>query len=368
MMSLVRSDGIARRTRLLTRSLVPALALAFLFLTSTPPPAYATHQSDENRDGVVDLQDLILFSEKKLRQDWQEVDWCQWIAEPDKLHRHREELIAFIGNHFACDPLTVVNANVYPTRLAWAPEGKLYVSDAQVGSVFIYERQPELTAVAELKNLSKPLGVALHASGALYVGGDGLDRVEVYDPQGQRTGSIGEGTTRMPNDLAFDASGNLYVADSQSNLIWVYDASGALVRSIGAGELRFPVAIEIASQELYVADQRNFQIKVFSLEGDLLRTLGGHATQGMLGYKWKGKFVRLQSLAIDATGRLHALDSHQGLIEILDPLTGSFLTSYGEKGTAPGQMSLPLDIALNGSGEMAVADAENKRVEILPTP
>jgi hypothetical protein len=87
-----------------------------------------------------------------------------------------------------------------------------------------------------------------------------------------------------------------------------------------------------------------------------------------MGYRWKGKFVRLQSLGIDSTGRLHALDSHQALIEVLDPETGGYLTSYGEKGTVPGQLRLPLDIAPSGSGEMFVTDAENRRVEILAMP
>jgi hypothetical protein len=90
-------------------------------------------------------------------------------------------------------------------------------------------------------------------------------------------------------------------------------------------------------------------------------------TQGSLGYKWKGRFVRLQSLGIDASGRLHALDSHQGLIEILDRVSGSYISSYGEKGTGTGQFALPLDIAPLGSGEAAVTDAQNMRVEILPT-
>jgi DNA-binding beta-propeller fold protein YncE len=330
------------------------------------------HRSDQNRDGVVDLQDVIVFADDHLGQDWQTVVWCQWLQSDDRRLKRRRlrKLLAFIAEYFACDspPPAVANANAYPTRLAWASDGRLYVSDALAGSVFVYERRPELTPVAEYKNLAKPLGVALDDRGILYVGVDGRDRVEIYDAGGGLIATIGDGTIRMPNDLAFDAAGNLYVADSRSNRVWVYDPTGALLQGIGQGELRFPVALAVSGAELYVADQGNYQIKVFDLQGNLLRVLGGRVSQGSLGYRWRGRFVRLEAVAIDAAGRLHALDSQQGLIEVLDATTGAFLTSYGEKGTGPGQLSLPMGIAMNSAGETAVSDSENQRIEILPIP
>jgi hypothetical protein len=367
-MSLIRFRTRPERARRRGLSLLYALLVGALCLASHPGPAQATHKSDQNKDGVVDLQDVILFSEEHLEQDWQSVDWCQWLQTENKKHQHLEDLLAFIEAYFQCDAFAVVNANVYPTRLAWGADGKLYVTDVVVGSVFVYERLPELTVVGELKRLARPLGVAVGAGGTLYIGADGSDRVEVYDAQGAPIGRIGESEIEMPNDLVLDSNGTLYVADSQAKRIWVYGSDGTLLSSIGAGQLGFPVALEVFGEELYVADQASFEIKVFNLEGTLLRTLGGRVTQGMLGYSWKGKFVRLQSLGIDASGRLHALDSHQGLIEILDRVTGNYISSYGEKGRGAGQLELPLDIAPLGAGETAVTDAENKRVEILPTP
>ena len=345
------------------------LVLALAFLGFSVQSAAATHKSDQNHDGVVDLQDVQLLAEHHFGQDWQTVDWCAWLESGDKLLQKKQmaELIQFIRDYF-CSRLAVVGVNNYPTRLVWGPAGRLFVSDAKAGSVFMYERAPALTAVGEYKGLGKPLGVALDGAGQLYVGVDDFDRVEVYDSQGTLIRTIGGGAIRMPNDLAFDAAGNLYVVDSKSNQIWVYDPAGVLLHSIGAGELRFPVALEISDQEIFVADQRNSQVKVFDLQGNLLRALGGFVTQGSLGYKWKGKFVHLQSVSIDSTGRLHALDAIQGLVEVLDATTGTFITSYGEKGTGPGQLNLPLDIDINDADETAVSDAENRRVEILSAP
>lgn len=348
-----------------------ALLLAWLAAVVAPGPARAAKLSDQNRDGVVDLADLMLFSQNELGLDWQTVDWCAWLASPHRKEKHLLALIDFIDATFACgeeDPLAIRNTVQYPTRLAWGPDDqKLYVTDPQVGSIFIYDSS--LTLIGEIKGLARPLGIDVGPQGDVYVGSDDLDNVEVYDPAGTRLATIGQGIVRMPNDLAFDQDGKLYVADSRRNRIWVFDpATGENVGVIGAGQLRFPSAIAISGQELFVADQSDFVVKVFDLQGNLLRSLGGEVGQGSLGYKWKGKFIRLQGLGIDGAGRLHALDCHMGIIQILNAATGAYITSYGTQGTAPGELNLPLDIDLNQYGQTAVTSTKNQRVELLTPP
>jgi sugar lactone lactonase YvrE len=212
------------------------------------------------------------------------------------------------------------------------------------------------------------LGLAVDTLGNIYVGNNQFDNVEVYTPEGSKTATIGAGTVHMPNDMAFDGNGKLYVADSRRNRIWVFDpATGANLGSIGAGELRFPSALTISGQELFVADQSNFAVKVFDLQGTLLRSFGEEVSSGF-GYKWKGKFVRLQALAIDATGRLHTLDSHMGIIQILDATGGAYITSYATNGSGPGELDMPLDMDLNQYGQMAVSNTRNERLELLTPP
>jgi DNA-binding beta-propeller fold protein YncE len=323
-----------------------------------------------SHDDTVDLDDLAAYSQNELGRDWQTVDWCDWLANPPSDPDGLRELRLFVASYFSCDsdPLAIANANHYPTRLTWGVDAqRLYVSDADANSVFIYDNQIEL--LGELKNLGTPLGVAVDPLGNIYVGNNEFDNVEVYDADGLKTATLGSGIVLMPNDLALDADGNLYVADSLANLIWVFDpATGQVLRSIGSGQLLFPSALAIAGIELFVADQSNHQVKVFDLDGNLLRSLGSEATQGMIGYRWQGRFVRLQSLAVDAAGRLHALDSQMSVIQILDALDGAYLDSYGTRGTAEGELNLPLDIALNDYGELAVANTRNHRIELLTPP
>lgn len=273
--------------------------------------------------------------------------------------------------------LAVKHKNLLPTRLAQEPGGKLYVSDAQIGSVFIYDTN--LSVIGELKNLDIPLGVAVDSEGNIYVGNRGRQNVEVYSPNGIKLFVIGNGAIPMPNDLALDLEGNLYVVDSLSDTVKVYDATGHRLQDIGGpgdgdGGLKFPVAVTISYRqpegELYIADQGHGKVKVFDLQGNFLRAYGGPTDMFLSDIENEDKFSKIQSLAIDGEGRLHAVDSFANHIQLFnaDMDTGAYLGSYGAFGTGVGQLNLPLDIFINDSGQVLVTNAGNRRVEIMEPP
>jgi len=370
-MRSTRANRPPRRVRLLRSVVLFGVVSVVLFPVVFSGLAGAATLSDQNRDGVVDLADVVLFSQAELGQDWQTVDWCQWLQSPHKHEKHLQQLLDFINEHFRCDqgdPFAIRNANKSPTRLAWSADGQqLFVTDSKVGSVFVYDSTA--TLLGELKVTGKPLGVAVNPQGDLYVGNNKSDVVEVYGPDGFKTATIGAETLKMPNDLAFDQYGQLYVVDSQQNRVEVFNpASGESLRTFGTGQLRFPSALAISGEEVFVADQSNFVIRVFDLQGNLLRSFGGEVTQGFMDYDWQGKFARIQSLAVDSAGRLHVLDSHMAIIQILDAANGAYIDSYGSNGSAPGELDLPLDIDINSYGETAVANTRNERVELLTPP
>jgi hypothetical protein len=270
-------------------------------------------------------------------------------------------------------PLVPKNANDRPTRMALGPAGNLYVSDAKVRSVFIYDASLQVTG--ELKDLDSPVGVAVDSAGFIYVGNSGIANVEKYNSEGQLIATIGEGMIRMPTDLTLDWDDNLYVADLESDLVWVFKPDGTPLRPIRKGGLKSPMAVEIAyaadgsnQQELYVADKGNYLVKVFDLQGNLIRSFGGFPEKGgMMGttWYWQGKFISLQSLAVDAQGDLHALDIYMNRVQILDPVTGAYIADYGEYGTGAGQLKVPQDIIINNAGDVIVANSDNKRVEVI---
>ncbi len=266
--------------------------------------------------------------------------------------------------------LTVYHSNDLPIRIAQGPDERIYVSDTQSGSVFIYT--PELTLEQEINAFERPLGVAVDEHQHLYVGSDTNDRVEVYDAQGFKLREFGTGEILMPNDIAIGPPGRIYIADSLSDAVWVYAPNGSFVQRIGTtgegpGQFRFPAAVTLAQRdgawELYVADQGNARIQVFTPDGVFLRTFGSKVAD--FSRTWHGRFIKIQSLAMDAQDRLHVLDSTMHTIQILDPDDGTFLGSYGMHGPLPGELKLPLDLMINAAGETVVTNAGNQRVETI---
>lgn len=210
----------------------------------------------------------------------------------------------------------------------------------------------------------------MDSTGNIYVGNDGRDNVEVYDAAGNKIRDIGIGIVQMPNDLALDLDGNLYVADSHADNVQVYAPDGALLRTIGDGLLQFPASVTVAytvpgggGGELYVADQGHTKIQVFSLSGALIRSYGVRLE--LEETDWHGKFVQIQSLAVDQMGRLHVLDSSLSLVQILDAVSGAYIDHYASMGTSEGQLYLPLDIVITANNQTMVTNNGNHRIDMI---
>ncbi|MHC4465690.1 MAG: NHL repeat-containing protein [Planctomycetota bacterium] len=340
--------------------------LVSIGISSQAYAAVSNFEGDIDGDWDVDHDDLNAFFLRWLDPNCNETTWCNRADINRDLSVNFRDYALLLQNWKKAD-LSVLNENDSPTRLALASDGKVYVSDSKEDSVFIYD--PNLDLIGELKGLDKPLGVAVGLNGDIFVANDGRDNVEVYDSKGVNKMTIGEGKIKKGNDLVLDRDGNIYVADSLSNVIWVYDQDGKALPNIGNGILDFPVALDIAYRDevakLYVGDQHHYKVRVFDPNGALLRSYGSMVSSGMSGLKWKGRFVQLQSLAVDDQGRLHAADCYMNRIQILNADTGSYIFDYGEFGKGPGLLNLPLDIAIDDTNDVIVTNYGNKRVEII---
>lgn len=268
--------------------------------------------------------------------------------------------------------LALKGENSFPVKLAEDAGNHLYVSDTDTNSVFIYEY---LRPAAQIKGLDHPLGVVVDSTGLIYVGNMGRKNVEVFDRTGTKVNTIGNGTIGMPNALAISKDGKLYVVDSVAKAIKVFAANGIPLFQFGQpgtgnGKFDFPVDIEIGirsgtnQEELYVADQGQGTIQVFDTNGVFLRAYGG-----ILPYEksseWHGLFTRLQAVAIDHLGRLHALDSFNSRVQILDSVSGAYILSYGSYGNTAGKVNIPLDILITRQKYVLAANSGSHRVDVL---
>jgi hypothetical protein len=365
--------------------------------------------SDLNNDGAINTQDLVIFSSMYLELNWELVEWCAFYEATMLEERYNGKitqyyldrfrlLLGYIFDAFGCDSIpvfpSVKNQPVSLTRMALNEDilsdyfGYIYISDARLGSVFIYNTSWFL--IGEIENLDKPLGIAIDSQGYLLVGNNGRNNIEVYDPDnGDLIATFGEGLVRMPTAITIGSNGDIYVTDSKAHKVWVFESSYVHIRTIGIpgtedGQLKFPVDTAIVTrddsgtsvQEIYIADQGNHRIQVFDLNGSFLRTIGPvlALSNWCIEYGFgcpadaHGTFNRLQALDVDSLGRLHALDIFEAGVTIIDPFSGAKLGSYGSWGTDIGQLRTPLDVLITNSGEAMVTDNNTSEVEIFAIP
>jgi DNA-binding beta-propeller fold protein YncE len=84
---------------------------------------------------------------------------------------------------------------------------------------------------------------------------------------------------------------------------------------------------------------------------------GGRGTQN-------GEFESPTGIAVDGNGNILVADTGNGRIEKFSP-TGAFLGSIGTKGSGYGQLGAPNGIAIDRAGNIYVAEADNHRVQKL---
>jgi hypothetical protein len=138
------------------------------------------------------------------------------------------------------------------------------------------------------------------------------------------------------------------------------------------------VDAEIIGSNIFVADQEHARIQVYDLYGAWVRSITFAGTPGSDCYYdwqlWKEvcltpgmePFKRIQALDTDASGRLHVLDKLSAYALIFDPVTGAYISSYGEYGSGPFQLQVPTDVHILPTNEAMVNAGAGGRIEIFP--
>ena len=251
-----------------------------------------------------------------------------------------------------------------PARVAADMLGNCYVSDPAAGQVVVFDAFGRIAAVRQ--GFAGPLAIAVDGSGHIFLGEEQTRSVSVFDAQWNflyKLGS-GDGEFTLPNYLAFDTNGNVFVSDGFANAVKVY-AGATLVYQFGSagtgnGQFDFPAGIAVsAGGEVFVVDQNNERAQVFSLDGVFKRSY--KFTKGML----NTPTGRKQGVLLDNAGRLYVADTFQGIVKVYDAAAGTYLSTIGSFGSAPGQLRSPAGLALDGFNRLKTASIKNSRVEIF---
>ena len=297
-------------------------------------------------------------------------------------------------------------------------------ADLVIGQANFVQTAPNQGGSVSPSSLAGPLNVAVDAKGNLYVADSGNHRVLEYNAPlssgmpanlvfGQggnlsiglaNNGGINSNSLNMPVGLALDGQGNLYIADVVTHRVLEYNTplvSGFTAdrvfgqASMGGGTanydgvnnhtLNVPAHLVLDGQgNLYVSDNANQRVLEFDtpLTSDMSadRVFGQASFSGFSpnagGTTNDHGFNQPGGLCLDRQGSLYVSDSaNQRVLVFFKPLAGAvsagrvfgqgnFSANQANAGGSPSAGSLfsPSGLALDGLGNLYVADNANRRV------
>ncbi len=175
--------------------------------------------------------------------------------------------------------------------------------------------------------------------------------------------------------VATDSRDRVFVFNRGDHPIVIFDRDGGFLGSWGEGLFVRPHGITIGPDDVvYCTDDLDHTVKKFTAKGKPLSTLGtsGHPSDtGATSMDFRtirgaaGPFHYPTNLAIAPDGSLYISDGYgNARVHRFSP-DGTYLFSWGQPGTGPGEFRLPHGIAVGPDGTVVVADRENSRLQFF---
>jgi sugar lactone lactonase YvrE len=199
---------------------------------------------------------------------------------------------------------------------------------------------------------------------------------------GQRGNIDATGTSARfdsPYGMAVDAAGNIFTADWRNHTIRKITPAGVVTTLAGqpgvagtsdgtgsAAHFNFPEGVAVdASGNVFVADYGNHLIRKVTQAG-VVTTVFGIA--GNIGNAKDGKLNFPSGIRVDGAGRIYVANTSDCTIAVISGGIGGTLAGFtGRPGSADGadttaRFNYPTDIALDGTGNLYVADRGNHTI------
>ena len=205
--------------------------------------------------------------------------------------------------------------------------------------------------------IGHPNGITIGPSGHAFVA-DGVNaRIVEISPDGSfvaEYGAPGTDTLRGPSKVAFGSDRTMYVSDGAACGIsmWSNSIYQGWFGGCGGGPGQLQSAswgVAVNGDRVYVSDTQGYRVEVFNTAGQFL-------------FAWSTNDLS-EGLAVDASGNVYVAQ-YAGRVGVYSP-TGSLISTIGTPGSGPGQLNSPYDVALDGAGNVYVADSYNHRIEVF---
>ncbi|HYG40641.1 MAG TPA: PKD domain-containing protein [Cytophagales bacterium] len=260
------------------------------------------------------------------------------------------------------------------------------------GPVFTYI---QTSTVSTFVQLNQAVRIAVGPDGTLYVSDYANNVIKQVTPQGVITTYAGTGqqgyndgkTTEAmfnhPAGIAVDAVGNVYVADNGNHCIRKINTSGVVSTLAGfpqagfadsgpnspTGQFNYPVGLAIdESGILYVADQNNNAIRKVTQAG-VVTTLAGNGTADFVnGTGTAARFNLPTDVAVDGNGNVYVADRNNHRIRkitqtgVVTTLAGSGAVGLQNGAGAAATFNNPYGLSCDDSGNVYVSELSNHTI------
>jgi sugar lactone lactonase YvrE len=294
-----------------------------------------------------------------------------------------------------------------PTGVAIDSAGNLYVNDSLNVRVRKITNAPNcsvnsssciITTVANV-GLQKPVGIAVTPNGDLFVSDSAMARVLRYSapvgPASSITPIAGSGDAYylgdtaaatsaqlvQPQGLAVDING-IYIADRGEMRVRKINSQGVINTLPGTAGLGAAGVAVDSSGNFYIADALNHQVLKIDAAGNRL-LIAGNQQAGFNGDGLNAQLIQLNQpsgVAVDGVGNVYIADTNNNRVRKVSFASGSTIGSITTiAGTgAPGfsgenvpsnnaQLNQPTGVAVDSSGNIYIADTGNNRIRKINT-
>ena len=198
-------------------------------------------------------------------------------------------------------------------------------------------------------------------------------------------GSEGKGNGQFTNvaGMAEDATGEVLAVDSGNDRVQEFSTEGAYLSSFGSkgtgnGQFEQPwgVAVNKSTGNIYVTDSTNDRVQELSSSGAFIRTWGFGVSDGKaesevctssckagISGSGSGQVSDPLGVAVDSSGNVWVVNSGNNRVEEFSS-EGAYIKSIGSKGSGKTQFKEPKGIAFSGRN-FYVSDYGNNRIEEL---
>jgi sugar lactone lactonase YvrE len=181
--------------------------------------------------------------------------------------------------------------------------------------------------------------------------------------------------------VAVDSQDRVYCFNrAPDHPIVIFDRDGNYLSSWGAGRIAFAHAILIDDDDnVWLVDRDSGQVLKFTATGELLMTIGTKGYRSDTGVDPQdfsskayqqvthgGEPFNLPTdIALTPTGEMFITDGYGNARVHKFAADGTYLFSWGEPGTGPGEFNMPHGVWIDRQGRVLVCDRENDRVQIF---